>query len=262
MVDRYAIRDGYTIRPQPEYFDDDLGGVVWQPDVYGDAGRVAARLGAKRIIDVGAGDGTKLADLHPTFELIGIDFGANVDRSEARFPYISWRRHDLDTEDVLPLSVEELDGAVVVCSDVIEHLRAPHLLLRKLRGALDNAGAVLISTPGTRVVAWRPKRWPASERPPRPRVVDPGIRRPASLVRLRPRVHRSDSLERPDRGGVHDRSATDERPRLARRARSGPYRSTDPTGAATMAGSGDPRRSHPSLRLTEISGAPGPHSGD
>lgn len=147
MVDRYAIRDGYTIRPQPEYFDDDLGGVVWQPDVYGDAGRVAARLGAKRIIDVGAGDGTKLADLHPTFELIGIDFGANVDRSEARFPYISWRRHDLDTEDVLPLSVEELDGAVVVCSDVIEHLRAPHLLLRKLRGALDNAGAVLISSP-------------------------------------------------------------------------------------------------------------------
>jgi SAM-dependent methyltransferase len=147
MVDRYAIRDGYTIRPQPEYFDDDLGGVIWQPDVYGDAARIAARLGAARVIDVGAGDGTKLAALHPELSLIGIDFGANVERSEAAFPFIAWRRHDLDTEDALPLSVDEMDGAVVVCSDVIEHLRAPQLLLAKLRAALDHAGAILISTP-------------------------------------------------------------------------------------------------------------------
>jgi SAM-dependent methyltransferase len=147
MVDHYAIRDGYTIRPTPEYFDDDLGGVIWQPDVYGDAARVAARIDAKRIIDVGAGDGTKLADLHPSFDLIGIDFGANVDRSESRFPHIAWRRHDLDTEEDLPVSVEELERAVIVCSDVIEHLRAPHLLLRKLRDTLEHADAVLISTP-------------------------------------------------------------------------------------------------------------------
>ena len=147
MDDRYAIRDGYTIRPTPEYFDDDLVVVIWQPDVYGDAGRIAGRIGATRIIDVGAGDGSKLAELRPPFDLIGIDFGANVDRSEARFPDIVWRRHDLDTEEELPLSPDELAGAVIVCSDVIEHLRAPHLLLRKLLATLDHAGAVLISTP-------------------------------------------------------------------------------------------------------------------
>jgi len=147
MVDRYAIRSGYTIRPTPEYFDDDLGGVVWQPDVYGDAGRIASRLVARRVIDVGAGDGTKLAALHPVFELIGIDFGANVDRSVTRFPSIAWRRHDLDTEEPLPVSADELDRSIVVCSDVIEHLQAPHLLLDKLRAALDQASAVLISTP-------------------------------------------------------------------------------------------------------------------
>jgi SAM-dependent methyltransferase len=147
MVDRYAIRTGYTIRPTPEYFDDDLGGVIWQPDVYGDAGRIAAHLGTSRIIDVGAGDGTKLADLHPAFQLTGIDFGANVDRSAARYPFVTWRRHDLDVDEPLPLDAEELDGAVVVCSDVIEHLRAPHLLLGKLLAALDRASAVLLSTP-------------------------------------------------------------------------------------------------------------------
>jgi SAM-dependent methyltransferase len=147
MVDRYSIRSGYTARDVPEYFDDDLGGVVWQPDVYGDAGRIATRLGAPRIIDIGAGDGTKLVDLHPAFELIGIDFGANVERSVARFPFGSWRHHDLDIDTPLPVTEDETRNAVVVCSDVIEHLRAPELLLAKLLRSLESASVVLISTP-------------------------------------------------------------------------------------------------------------------
>jgi SAM-dependent methyltransferase len=147
MIDRYSIRGDYTARERPEYFDDDIGGVVWQPDLYSDAGRVAARIGADRVIDVGAGDGSKLAELHPRFEIIGIDFGANVERSAQRYPFGSWRNHDLDSDTPLPVSDEELRGSVVVCSDVIEHLRAPELLLGKLRRSLDQAAAVLISTP-------------------------------------------------------------------------------------------------------------------
>jgi SAM-dependent methyltransferase len=147
MIDRYSIRGDYTVREQPEYFDDDLGDVIWQPDVYGDAGRIARHLAARRIVDIGAGDGTKAAALHPGFEIIGVDFGANVERSAQSYPFGSWRHHDLDTETPLPVSDEELRGAVVVCSDVIEHLRAPDMLLGKLRRALDHAAAVLISTP-------------------------------------------------------------------------------------------------------------------
>jgi SAM-dependent methyltransferase len=147
MVDRYSIRSGYSARDLPEYFDDDLGGVVWQPDVYGDAGRIAARVGARRIVDVGAGDGTKLADLHPAYAIVGIDFGANVERSAARYPFGSWRHHDLDSPGPLPVTPEELAGAVIVCSDVIEHLRAPEILLDTLGAALRSASALLISTP-------------------------------------------------------------------------------------------------------------------
>jgi SAM-dependent methyltransferase len=147
MADRYAIRGGYTTRETPEYFDDDLGDVIWQPDVYDDAGRIAERAGARRIVDVGAGDGTKLVALHPRFEILGIDFGPNVERSTTRYPFGTWRHHDLDTEDPLPVSAEELDGAVVVCSDVIEHLLRPELLLSKLLASLERAAAVLISTP-------------------------------------------------------------------------------------------------------------------
>ncbi len=164
MVDRYSIRSGYAAREIPEYFDDDLGDVIWQPDVYEDAGRIAGRLGAGRIVDVGAGDGTKLAELHPAFEIIGVDYGANVERSSARFPFGSWRHHDLDTDAPLPISDDELGGAVVVCSDVIEHLRTPELLLAKLLGTLDRASAVLISTPEREL--WHGVR---SDGPPRNR---------------------------------------------------------------------------------------------
>jgi SAM-dependent methyltransferase len=193
MSDRYSIRGGYTVRGVPEYFDDDLGGVIWQPDVYGDIGRIGQRVGASRIIDVGAGDGTKLADLHPAFEIIGIDFGANVERSNERFPFGSWRHHDLDTETPMPVSADELLGSVVVCSDVIEHLRAPEILVAKLLRSLGHASAVLISTPEREL--WHGVRTPG---PPRNRhhVREWSIREFGQLLRASGFEHVSIGLTR------------------------------------------------------------------
>jgi SAM-dependent methyltransferase len=163
-VHRYSIREGYVVRDVPDYFDDDLGDVIWQPDVYADAGRIGEWLRARRIVDVGAGDGTKLAGLHPRFDIIGIDYGANVERSAARYPFGAWRHHDLDAGEPLPVSDSELRESVVVCSDVIEHLRAPHVLLAKLLATLHHASAILISTPEREL--WHGVR---SEGPPRNR---------------------------------------------------------------------------------------------
>jgi SAM-dependent methyltransferase len=146
-MDRYLTRSGYQSRSEPSYFDDDFTGVAWQPDVYADAGRIAARSGAQRVIDIGCGDGSKLAALHPSLEIIGIDFGANVERSKAKYPFGAWRTCDLDQEGTLPISDEELEGSVVLSSDVIEHLRRPELLLGHLVDALRLAKAVVISTP-------------------------------------------------------------------------------------------------------------------
>ena len=147
MREQDSIRTGYVIREVPEYFDDDLGGVVWQPDVYADARRLAQEISAKRVIDIGSGDGAKLAALYPDLEIIGIDFGKNVERSTSAYPFGTWRHHDLDSDDDLPVSPDELQGSVVVCSDVIEHLRMPERLLQKLLGTLPHAPVVLLSTP-------------------------------------------------------------------------------------------------------------------
>jgi hypothetical protein len=146
-MDRYSIRGSYVSRAEPSYFDDEIENVTWQPDVYADVARIGRYLGAPRVVDVGSGDGSKLAALHPEFEIVGIDFGPNVDRSLNRYPFGDWRTCDLDTPGPLPVSDAELQGAIVVSSDVIEHLRRPDLLLDRLRAALVRSAAVIISTP-------------------------------------------------------------------------------------------------------------------
>lgn len=149
MADSYFIRDGYRHRPDPEYATDvDTDGVTWQPDVYPEAARVAERLGASCIVDVGCGGGTKLIALHPRFEVVGIDLpGPNIEACRARLPAGRWVEHDLESELPLPVPDDVLARSVIVSSDVIEHLRRPERLLAKLRSALGVSPAVVLSTP-------------------------------------------------------------------------------------------------------------------
>ncbi len=145
----YFVKDDYKARSEPDYFvdADDDDGLICQPDVYGDACLIAAAFGSKRIIDIGSGNGLKLSTMYPQFEITGIDFGENLETCRARYPFGTWLEHNLDIDEPLPVSPDDLENAVIVCADVIEHLVRPELLLRKLRAALDSCDAILISTP-------------------------------------------------------------------------------------------------------------------
>lgn len=144
--DRYGIATGYAAREEPAYFDDDADTTGYQPDVYGTARRVARRLRAARVIDVGAGSADKLAAIPGP--LVALDFGANLARGAGRHPRIAWRAYDAERDERLPLDAGELAGSLLVCADVIEHLRAPERLLAHLRAALaDGAACCLLSTP-------------------------------------------------------------------------------------------------------------------
>ena len=155
LPERYFIKEGYTPRPDPEYADEAVhDGVVWQPDVYPEAARVAEVLGAACIVDVGCGTGEKVAALYPRFDVVGIDLpGPNLDACRARHPALTWIEHDVDSDLPLPVPEVVFEQSVVVCSDVIEHLRRPDHLLRALRSALDVAHAVVLSTPD-RELTW------------------------------------------------------------------------------------------------------------
>jgi SAM-dependent methyltransferase len=121
--------------------------MVWQPDVYSTAARVAERLGAQRIIDIGCGDGQKLAELRSRFDLYGIDFGANIEACRRDYDFGTWIEHDLDSDEPLPIPRPGDRRAVVVCSDVIEHVIHPARLLLKLQTALESGCALIVSTP-------------------------------------------------------------------------------------------------------------------
>ncbi len=146
----YHLKPGYAARCVAEYVVDaaqEGDGIVRHHDVYARAADVATQLGATRIIDLGAGAGGKLAALAPDFEILGVDYGPNVEIARRAFPAATWREHDLDAAGGLPLTPEQLRGSVVVCANVIEHLLRPELLLEKLREILPSIEALVISTP-------------------------------------------------------------------------------------------------------------------
>ena len=152
MPDSYAIRDGYTARPSPQYFADARQERTYQPDVYRDLGRIAARLGSARLIDVGCGNGAKLIGHREAFELVGVDYGANIEDCRARYDFGTWIEADLGSPGPLLQDTALLSGATLVCADVIEHVPAAEILVAKLAGALEHADALLISTPERAIV--------------------------------------------------------------------------------------------------------------
>jgi SAM-dependent methyltransferase len=141
----YFIKHGYVERPEPRYDDLSAVGTNWQASVYERAAAAAASLAAKRIIDVGCGDGRNLALLGHT-PIVGLDYGPNLVAARTAYPDAEFIEIDLEA-DAAALPVETA-GAVVICADVIEHLRRPEKLLERLRAALeDDAHLVLLSTP-------------------------------------------------------------------------------------------------------------------
>lgn len=145
-----GIRPGYRHRESPEYRVDlieEREHTVAQPDVYMRAADVALRLGATRIIDLGSGSAGKLLPLMARFEVIGIDYGPNLELARRQFSDGVWREHDFDSDAPLPVTPDELTRSVLVCSGVLEHLVYPEILLGRLRDALPVVEAVIISTP-------------------------------------------------------------------------------------------------------------------
>lgn len=145
--EQYFLRPGYESRDKTAYFADADDGKIWQPDVYAEAAEIARRLGATKLIDFGCGEARKLVAQHPRFEIIGVDFGPNLEACAERFKFGRWIRHDFDSENALNLTEEDLRDSVLISSDVIEHLLRPERLLKTLRTALTHARALVMSTP-------------------------------------------------------------------------------------------------------------------
>jgi len=148
--DNFFIKQPYTPRVTPEYFYDDLSdkaGITYQPDVYPFAAFLAQKFGCTHVIDIGCGSAQKLIKLYPQFEIVGIDVGANYQTCRTRYDVGTWRELNLDQPGIIPMSEALLKHAILICSDVIEHLVNPSYLLENLRSWLNLAPLCVLSTP-------------------------------------------------------------------------------------------------------------------
>lgn len=150
--DLFFLTRGYTQRVPPEYFaDTDDSGVTWQPDVYPETLALAGKHDRAVIIDLGCGRAGKLVALreqNPDLDVIGVDFGSNIDWCRKHLPVGQWLGADLESVTTLPLAPEMLAQSVVVCSDVLEHLIDPRPAMRLICWLLDHGAAcAVLSTP-------------------------------------------------------------------------------------------------------------------
>lgn len=148
---KYYVKDGYKENLKNLYYDDaPADGVIWQPDVYRYAVEYAKRHNIKNIVDIGSGNGDKMFDHKDEFDITFIDFGANLDIIKKRFK-ASGRTHsyiDQDFEKSFPdLPAKVIKDAVVICSDVVEHIRDMTNLGNALVAYSKVARLLLISTP-------------------------------------------------------------------------------------------------------------------
>jgi SAM-dependent methyltransferase len=142
---------GYRYRVSPRYYEDIHGAPdsdgLCQPDVYAVAGGLADALHARTVVDLGCGKGGKLSSLAERFAIVGVDVGQNIEFCRATYEHGLWLEADLDSTTPLPLESHVLKDAIVVHSDVIEHLVHPEQLLIRLGKMLEVATAAVISTP-------------------------------------------------------------------------------------------------------------------
>jgi hypothetical protein len=167
----------YTSRTEPFYFPIETAksSILYQPLVYPLAAHLLRSHQQKhggrapgRIIDLGCGCGQRSAELHAElhasgWNVVGVDFGPNIecakkmhgdpsgltwlslnlDRDRTSDNRLSWRSAEA-TQQLVALAA----GAVLVSSDVIEHLMDPFALLSLVQRLLA-AGAVsaVFSTP-------------------------------------------------------------------------------------------------------------------
>lgn len=127
---------------------------VW--DVAGEAGSHSyllpavtaelARVGARKVLDLGCGNGTLTARLQQAgYAMTGVDHSSSgIALAQRQHPGIAFDRHDL--HDELPAAHTGRYDAVVAV-EVIEHLLLPRRLMVAATAALRPGGAFIVTTP-------------------------------------------------------------------------------------------------------------------
>ncbi|MDE2020463.1 MAG: methyltransferase domain-containing protein [Patescibacteria group bacterium] len=139
-ISNYFLPAHYRINDNP---DPCIRSKKKKPDAQWNAYNLAQKLKGERILDVGCGDGTIFMNFFSGKATLGLDIEYNIDICKKLHPDNSWSVIDLDSPFLLPDTYD-----LIICADVIEHLKNPEYLLAEL-ARLNRAvkATIVISTP-------------------------------------------------------------------------------------------------------------------
>jgi SAM-dependent methyltransferase len=104
-----------------------------------------------RIIDIGSGQGDMAAAIHarfPAAEVLGLDLSqSGVEISRRKVPFARFVQRNL-LDDTRPAESERAWATHAVCSEVIEHLDDPVILLRNAREYMSEGCYLILTAPG------------------------------------------------------------------------------------------------------------------
>ena len=122
------------------FFDDQNNTDHFQKEVYEAAYRIASSNNLESVVDVGCGSAFKLLYyFNDEFKTTGIDIGSTYDYLIRKYPEKDW----LNGEG---LDYSNIFGEIVICSDVIEHVLDPDVLLNNLK-KIKGIRYLVLSTP-------------------------------------------------------------------------------------------------------------------
>jgi FkbM family methyltransferase len=150
----YEIDSRYQTNKEIRYFDDLQNADEFQNEVYEYARFLAEQNSYKTVLDIGCGSGFKLRKYFDAskYDCYGLDLDKTCSVLREKYKDVNWISYDIDNETGAP---SELPPQVdlVICSDVIEHLRDPDRLMSFLKGI--DYKILLLSTPDRDIISSR-----------------------------------------------------------------------------------------------------------
>jgi hypothetical protein len=134
----FCIKAGYHAGKNSEIFDDRANRDQWQSDVYESSLSFIKKMNGKSVMDVGCGSAFKLVEKFGNYETTGIELSDMCHWLLTKYPTKKW----LPFEFAEP---RQLQSDLIICSDVIEHVKNPDELMDFLKKI--NFKFLVISTP-------------------------------------------------------------------------------------------------------------------
>lgn len=143
----FRLPDEYRSRDPEDNYVDGISNVVYQPLIYKAVEKILAHDNSiKYVIDIGCGNAIKLVGISELVELILVDHEKIL--QIARQNVIAAYEYSINLEFETPEIPDSLiKESLIICSDVVEHIKDPSNILRWLSEKCRIAACVIISTP-------------------------------------------------------------------------------------------------------------------